>query len=60
LSLNPGENPDKFESYKPGIYVSDGDVNFEEIIRLLIETVVKTDAGPIVNPGGFIDKIRAK
>ncbi len=26
LSLDPGEDPDKFESYKPGIYVSEGDV----------------------------------
>ena len=107
LSLDPGENPDKFESYKPGIYVSEGDVirvpganktvashqgndvytfdrmggmswgapyiaglaalayqvnqNIQpkEIIQLLIETVVKTDAGPIVNPGVFIEKVRA-
>jgi len=32
----------------------------KEIIQLLIETVVKTDDGPIINPGGFIEKIRAK
>jgi len=33
------------------------DIQPKEIIQLLIETVVKTDAGPIVNPGGFIEKI---
>jgi hypothetical protein len=108
LSLNPGENPDKFESYKPGIYVSAGDVirvpganktvashrghdvyTFDrmggmswgapyiaglaalayqvnpdiqpkEIIQILIETIVKTDAGPIVNPGAFIEKVSAQ
>jgi serine protease AprX len=108
LSLNPGEDPDKFESYKSGIYVSEGDVirvpganktmashrgndvytfdrmggmswgapyiaglaalayqvdpNIQpkEIIQLLIETVVKTDVGPIVNPAGFIERVRAK
>jgi hypothetical protein len=32
----------------------------KEIIQLLIETVVKTDAGPIVNPGDFIEKVRAR
>ena len=105
LSLNPGENPDEFESYKPGNYVSTENVirvpganktvashrghdvyTFDrmggmswgapyiaglatlafqvnpsiqpkEIIQLLIETVVKTDAGPIVNPGDFIEKV---
>jgi serine protease AprX len=108
LSLLPGENPDKFESYIPGIYVSEEDVirvpganktvashrendvyTFDrrggmswgapyiaglavlafqvdpqilpkEIIRLLIETTVKTDSGPIVNPVGFIEKVSAK
>jgi hypothetical protein len=108
LSLDPGKNPDKIESYKPGIYISEGDVlrvpganktlashrgndvytfdrmggmswgapyiaglaalayqvnpNIQpkEIIQLLIATVVKADAGPIVNPVGFIEKARAK
>lgn len=108
LSLDPGKNPDKIESYKPGIYVSEGDVlrvpganktlashrgddvytfdrmggmswgapyiaglaalayqvnpNIQpkEIIQLLIATVVKADAGPTVNPVGFIEKARAK
>ncbi len=108
LSLNPGENPDKYESYKPGIYVSEGDVlrvpganktvashrgndvyTFDrmggmswgapyiaglaalayqvnpdiqpkEIIQFLIATVVETDAGPIVNPAGFIERVSAK
>jgi hypothetical protein len=108
LSLNPGENPDKVESYKPGIYISAGDVirvpganktvashrghdvyTFDrmggmswgapyiaglaalayqsnphiqprEIIQSLIDTVIKTDAGPIVNPADFIKKVRAK
>lgn len=108
LSLNPGENPDEFESYKPGIYVStenairvpganktvashrghdvytfdrtggmswgapyiaglatlafqvNPSIQPKEIIQLLIETVVKTDAGPIVNPGDFIEKVRAR
>ena len=35
----------------------------DEIVKLWIETAVKTDAGPIVNPPGFIDavqKIREK
>ncbi|UCE40789.1 MAG: S8/S53 family peptidase [Candidatus Aminicenantes bacterium] len=108
LSLNPGENPDNYASYKPGIYVSEGDmvrvpganktvashrghdvytfdrmggmswgapyiaglaalayqvnpdIQPKEIIKLLIETVVKADAGPIVNPGGFIEKAHVK
>jgi len=108
LALDPGENPDKFESYKTGIYVSEGDVlrvpganktvashrgndvyTFDrmggmswgapyiaglaalayqvnpdirpiEIIQFLLETVVTTDAGPIVNPKGFIEKVRTK
>ena len=32
----------------------------KEIIRPLIETAVKTDSGPIVNPAGFIEKVHAK
>ena len=108
LSLNPGENPDQFKSYKPGIYVSEGDmirvpganktvasyrgndvytfdrmggmswgapyiaglaalafqvnpnIQPKEIIQLLIATAVRTDAGSIVNPVGFIERIRGK
>jgi hypothetical protein len=41
-------------------YQVNKDIQPKEIIQLLIETVVKTDAGPIANPGGFIDKVRAK
>lgn len=41
-------------------YQVDPDIQPKEIIRLLIETVVKTDAGPIVNPGGFIDRVLSK
>ena len=32
----------------------------KEIIQILIATVVKTDAGPVVNPIGFIEKISTK
>jgi hypothetical protein len=32
----------------------------KEIIQLLIATVINTDAGPIVNPKGFIEKVRTK
>jgi hypothetical protein len=108
LALDPGENPDKFESYQPGIYVSakdvlrvpganktvashrgndvytfdrmggmswgapyiaglaalayqvNPDIRPKEIIQFLLETVVTTDAGPIVNPEGFIEKVRTK
>jgi hypothetical protein len=108
LSLKPGENPDKFESYDAGPYVSAGDIirvpganktvashrghdvytfdrmggmswgapyiaglaalafqvdpdlHPKKIIDLLIATAVKTDAGPVVNPSAFIEKIRAK
>ena len=41
-------------------YQINPDIQPKEIIQFLIETVIKTDAGPIVNPGGFIDKVRAK
>ncbi|MCJ7580267.1 MAG: S8/S53 family peptidase, partial [Candidatus Aminicenantes bacterium] len=36
------------------------EISPKEIIRLLIETAVKTDSGPIVNPVEFIEKVRAK
>jgi serine protease AprX len=41
----------------------DPEIKPDEIVKLWVETAVKTDAGPIVNPAGFIDavrKIRAK
>jgi hypothetical protein len=108
LSLNPGEDPDKYENYKPGFYISSEDmirvpganktvashrghdvytfdrmggmswgapyiaglaalayqanpnIQPKEIIRCLVETVAKTDAGPIVNPAGFIEKVLAR
>ncbi len=41
-------------------YQVNPDIQPKEIIQLLISTVVKTDAGPIVNPGDFIEKVRAK
>jgi len=41
-------------------YQVNKDIQPKEIIQLLIETVIKTDAGPIVNPEGFIEKVRAK
>lgn len=36
------------------------DVTPKEITRCLLETVVQTQAGPVVNPAGFIKKIREK
>ena len=108
LSLKPGKDPDKPDSYDPGYYSSERDVikvpggnktvasyrgndvytfdrmggmswgapyiaglaalayqvnpdiQPEEIIQLLIASVVKTDAGPVVNPAGFIEKVRAR
>lgn len=41
-------------------YQVNPDIHPKEIIPLLIETTVKTDAGPIVNPTGFIAKVREK
>jgi hypothetical protein len=41
-------------------YQVNPDIKPQEIIQLLIATVVKTDAGPIVNPDGFIERVRAK
>jgi len=41
-------------------YQVNPDIQPKEIIQLFIETVVKTDAGPIINPGGFVEKVRAK
>jgi hypothetical protein len=38
----------------------DPDLHPKKIIDLLIATAVKTDAGPVVNPSAFIEKIRAK
>jgi serine protease AprX len=40
-------------------YQVDPDIKPEKIIQLLIETTVKTKAGPIVNPKGFIEKIQS-
>jgi subtilisin family serine protease len=41
-------------------YQVNPDIQPKEIIRLLIETTVKTDAGPIVNPVGFIERVGVK
>jgi serine protease AprX len=44
-------------------YQVDPDIKPDEIVKLWIETAVKTGAGPVVNPSGFIDavqKIHAK
>lgn len=44
-------------------YQVDPEIKPDEIVKLWIETAVKTDAGPVVNPPGFIDavqKMRAK
>lgn len=41
-------------------YQVDPDIEPAEIIRLLIATTVQTDAGPIVNPAGFIGKVSSK
>lgn len=44
-------------------YQVDPEIKPDEIVKLWVETAVKTDAGPVVNPPAFIDavqKIRAK
>lgn len=41
-------------------YQVNPDIQPKEIIRLLIATTVKTEAGPIVNPAGFIERVRGK
>ena len=41
-------------------YQVNPDIQPEEIIQLLIGTAFKTEAGPVVNPRGFIEKIRFK
>lgn len=41
-------------------YQINPDIKPKEIIQLLIATTVKTDAGPIVNPAGFIERVRDK
>ena len=41
-------------------YQVNPDIQPKEIIQILVETVVKTDAGPIVNPEGFIERVRTK
>jgi serine protease AprX len=41
-------------------YQVNPDIRPKEIIQVLIETSVKTDAGSIVNPKGFIEKMRVK
>jgi serine protease AprX len=41
-------------------YQVNPDIQPKEIIQILIETALKTDAGPIINPAGFIEKVRAK
>jgi hypothetical protein len=39
-------------------YQVNPDIRPSEIIRLLIESVKKTEAGPVVDPKGFIEKVR--
>lgn len=41
-------------------YQVDPDIMPQEIIRFLIDTAFKTGAGPIVNPVGFIERVRSK
>ena len=41
-------------------YQVNPDIKPKEIIRLLIATTIKTEAGPIVNPSGFIERVRVK
>jgi hypothetical protein len=108
LTLTPGEDPDRPESYRPGRYTSPEDVlrvpgagktvashrgaeiytfdrqggmswgapyiaglsalgfqvnpglSPEEIITLLLETAVRTEAGPLVNPVGFIEAAKGR
>ena len=106
LILAEGLDPDRFENYRAGYYLAEGDrirvpaanktiashrgievYTFERqggmswgapyiaglaalafqvnpnitpvrIRELLVETVIKTDAGPVVNPVGFITRVR--
>ncbi len=41
-------------------YQVNPDITPNEIIQILIATVVETNAGPIVNPAGFIERVRVK
>jgi serine protease AprX len=41
-------------------YQVDPDIKPQEIIQAMIDTAFKTDAGPIVNPVGFIEWVRTK
>jgi subtilisin family serine protease len=41
-------------------YQVNPDIKPKEIIQLLIQTTFKTESGSIVNPTGFIEKVRAK
>jgi serine protease AprX len=39
-------------------YQVDPEIKPDEIVKLWIETAVKTDAGPVVNPAGFIEAVQ--
>ena len=39
-------------------YQVDPEIKPDEIVKLWIETAVKTDAGPVVNPTGFIEAVQ--
>jgi serine protease AprX len=41
-------------------YQVNPDIQPREIIQILIATTFKTEAGPVVNPKGFIEKIRSQ
>jgi len=41
-------------------YQVNPDIQPEEIIQILIDTALKTEAGPVVDPRGFIEKIRSR
>jgi len=41
-------------------YQVNPEIKPDEIVKLWIETAVKTDAGPVVNPPGFIEAVKIK